>query len=145
MNYSKDENETILFGDFNFDFALPLSGYQQKAKNFLHITRAFNVTQIICKCTRITEHSRTLIDLFFSTRPEHYCSGVVPVGFSDHCAIFGIRKLHRLKFPPPKTVEARNYKNYYPELIRADLNRILWDIIELEPDPDNAWNSFKDL
>ena len=34
-------------GDFNFDFALPLSGYQQKAKNFLHITRAFNLLQII--------------------------------------------------------------------------------------------------
>ena len=38
------------------------------------------------------------------------------VGISDHCAIFGIRKLHRLKFPPPKTVKARNYKNYDPEL-----------------------------
>lgn len=44
---------------------LCLSGYQQKIiiKNFLHITRAFNLTQIICGCTRITEHSRTLIDL----------------------------------------------------------------------------------
>ena len=95
MNYSKDENETILLGDFNFDFALPLYGYQQKAKNFLQITRAVNLTHTICECTRITEHSRTLIDLFFSTRPELYCSGVVPVGISDHCAIFGIRKLHR--------------------------------------------------
>ena len=71
--------------------------------------------------------------------------GVVPVGFSDHCAIFDIRKLHRLKFPPPKTVNARNYKNDHPELFRADLNRIPWDIIELESDPYNAWNSYKDV
>ena len=35
--------------------------------------------------------------------------------------------------------------NYDPELFRADLNRIPWDIIELESDPDNARNSFKDL
>ena len=40
VTYSKDKNETISLGDFNFDFALPLSGYQQKGKNSLHITRA---------------------------------------------------------------------------------------------------------
>ena len=48
------------------------------------------------------------------------------------------RKLHRLKFPRPKTVKARNYKNYDPELFRADLNRIPWDIIELEANPDRV-------
>ena len=121
VNYSRDKNETILLCDFNFDFALPLSGYQQKARNFLHITRVFNLMQIICECMRITEHSRTLIDLFFSTRPELYCSSVVPVGFSYHWAIFGIRKLNRLKLPRPNTVKARNYKNYDPELFREDL------------------------
>ena len=42
-------------------------------------------------------------------------------------------------------MKARNYKNYDPELFRADLNRIPWDIIELESNPDNVWNSFKDL
>ena len=42
-------------------------------------------------------------------------------------------------------MKARNYKNYDAELFRADLNCILWDIIELESNPDNAWNSFKDL
>ena len=36
VNYLKDENEIILLGDFNFDFALPLSGYQQKAKKFTY-------------------------------------------------------------------------------------------------------------
>ena len=81
VNCSKDKSETILLCDFTFDFALPLSGCQQKAKNFLHITRVFNLTQTICECTRITEHSRTLIDFIFSTRPELYCSSVVLVGF----------------------------------------------------------------
>ena len=120
VNYSRDKMKPS-YCDFNFDFALPLSGYQQKARNFLHITRVFNLMQIICECMRITEPSKTLIDLFFSTRPELYCSSVVPVGFSCHWAIFGIRKLNRLKLPRPKTVKARNYKNYDPELFRADL------------------------
>ena len=42
-------------------------------------------------------------------------------------------------------MKAKNYRNYDPELFRADLNRIPWDIVELESDPDNAWNTFKDL
>ena len=28
--------------------------------------------------------------------PELYVSRVLPIGFSDHLAIYGIRKLHRL-------------------------------------------------
>ena len=42
-------------------------------------------------------------------------------------------------------MQTKNYKNYDPELFRADLNRLPWDIIELEANPDNVWNSFKDL
>ena len=38
------KTKTIFLGDF----ALPLFGYQEKAQNFWHITRAFNLTQIIC-------------------------------------------------------------------------------------------------
>ena len=60
-------------------------------------------------------------------------------------------KASQTKIPPTnsedrgQTVKMKNYKNYDPELFRADLNRIPWDIIELEANPDNAWNSFKDL
>jgi len=104
LNYSKDENETILLGDFNFDFASSPSGYQQKAKTFLHITRAFNLTQIICEYTKITEHSRTLIDLFFSTRPELYCSGVVPVVFR---IIVLFLVLEKIKISPTKDSEGK--------------------------------------
>ena len=39
-----------------------------------------------------------------------------------------------LKSPPPKTVKARNYKSFDPELFSADLNRVPWDIIKLESD-----------
>ena len=114
-------------------------------KGRVRMTRVFHLTQIITEYTRITEHSRTLIDLFFTTRPELYCSGVIPVGFSDHCAVFGIRKLHRIKLPPPKTVKARNYKHYDPEIFRADLSRVPWHVIELESNPEDAWISFKEL
>ena len=116
-----------------------------KAYCILRMTRVFHLMQIITEYTRITEHSRTLVDLFVPTRPKLCCSGVILVGFSNHCAVFGIRKLHRIKLPPPKTVKARNYKPYDPEIFRADLNRVPWDVIELESNPEDVWNFFKDL
>ena len=76
---------------------------------------------------------------------ELYISGVLPVGFSDHSAIFGVRKLHRVKRPPPKVIDVRNYKNYDSKLFREDLNHVPWDFIEMQEDPEEAWNSFRDM
>ena len=101
--------------------------------------------QLITDPTRITPNSRTLIDLFFTSKPELYVSGVLPIGFSDDSAIFVIRKLHRISLPPPRIVEARNYKHYDPALFCEDVNSIPWDILELDQTPNDAWQSFKDL
>ena len=46
---------------------------------------------------------------------------------------------------PPKIVETKNYKNYDPDLFKADLRYIPWDILEMESNPEDAWNMFKDL
>ena len=76
---------------------------------------------------------------------ELYVSGVLPIGFSDHSVVFGIRKLHRVPLPPPRLIEMRNYKHYDPTLFCDDLKNIPWDILELEQTPGEAWLSFKDL
>lgn len=54
--------------------------------------------------SHITEYSKTLINLFFTSCPDLNVSGVIPVGFSDHSAIFAVRKLHRLKVSPPRVI-----------------------------------------
>lgn len=131
--------ETILLGDFNFDYSTP----NPATKNFRQITSLFHLKQIITEPTRITDRSRTLIDLFPTSRPELYLSGVIPVGFPDHCAIFGVRKLHIVKLQPPRFVDIRNYKNFDPKLFRNDLSHIPWNILELNETTDGAWNSFK--
>ena len=101
--------------------------------------------QIITQPTRITEHSRTQIDLFFTSRPELYVAGVLQVGFSDHSAIFGVRKFYRVPLPPPRIVTARNYRRYDPALFSESLNNIPWDILDLEQNPDEALECFNDL
>ena len=91
------------------------------------------------------QQTRTLIDLFFTSRPELYFAGIIPVGFSDHSAIFGIRRLPRIKCFQQKIIETRNYKHYNPALFREDLEHIPWETIELEETPEGSWNAFKDL
>ena len=105
----------------------------------------FNLKQLINQPTRITQTSRTLIDLIFSTMPELHVSGVLLIGFSDHLPIYGIRKLHRVPLPPPRMIEIRNYEHYDPALFCDDIKNIPWDILELEQTPDEAWLCFKDL
>ena len=129
-------------GDFNFGKKASLSS---STKTFQRLMRFFGFQQIIGEPTRITEHSRTLIDLLFTSSPEHYYSGVVAVGFSDHSAIFGVRKVHRAKRPPPKIIHTRNYKNYDSALFKQDLNHVPCDTIEMHEEPDEAWNYFKDI
>ena len=79
----------------------------------------------------------SLIDLFLTSKPELYLSGVIPVGFSDHCAIYGIRKLHRVKTSQPRVV-VRNYKNLDANLFKNDLSHVPWGILELDQTLDEA-------
>ena len=132
--------KVILLGDFNIDFS---KNSQPSTKNLMRISKELNLKQIIRGFTRITQSSRTLIDLFFTSRPELYSLEVIPIGFSDHCAISATRKLHRTKLLP-KVIEARNYKNYDPLLFKNDLKNVPLEVIELET-PDDCWNAFKDL
>ena len=126
------EKEVIIF---NIDASKKA---QTTTKNLTRVAKALNLKQIITDFTRITQSSRTLIDLFFTSRPELFVSGVVPIGFSDHCAIFATRKLHRIKYPPPKFIEAINFKNYNPSLFKTDLTNVPWEVIELEQTPDGS-------
>ena len=93
------EKEIVITGDMNFDLKQP--NKSASTKRFINMTKEFSLRQIIDNFTRITEHSKTVIDFFFTSRPDLYVSGVIPVGFSDHSVIFAVRKLDRLKPPPP--------------------------------------------
>ena len=59
--------------------------------------------------------------------------------FSDHCAIYRIRKLHRVKTSQLRVVVVRNYKNFDANLFKSDLSHVPWDILELDQTPNEAW------
>ena len=93
-NVSDLQKEVILIGDFNFD--LKRSSKSAACKCFVDMFKECGLKQIIRDYTRVTQHSKTLIDLFLTSRPDLYITGVMPVGFSDHSVIYAVRKLHKI-------------------------------------------------
>ena len=145
MSVREGQEEIIIGGDFNFDWKK--RNICKPVKRFGNLMSESSLTQVIKENTRITEYSRTQIDLIFTSRPELYVSGVLHVGFSDHSAVFAVRKLHRMKPPPPRSIETRNYKRYDKDAFVQDLNNVPWPLISRSScdDVDSSWDTFKIL
>ena len=81
--------ETICYGDFNINW-LDI-GCKQKLQTLM---TKFNYNQLIKGPTRITKHSKTLIDMAFANRPERITKTYnLITGLSDHNMTLTVRKL----------------------------------------------------
>ena len=72
----------------------------------------YQLTQIINDPTRITESTRSLLDVCITTSPEKIISsGVKHLGISDHSLIYAIRKLNYVpKIGARNLIEYRNFQ-----------------------------------
>ena len=96
----------------------------------LEFPHSFNLTQIISKPTRVTETSKTTIDLILvnNTHKIVQCD-VLDSSISDHNVIFcvvkgGVKKL------PPKVFEYRSFKSYEKKAFIRDLEQVPWSVID---------------
>ena len=108
--YSKYEH-TILCGDFNVNM-LNQDSYDTKVLSD-SILEPFSLTQMVSSPTRITDKSKTLIDLLLVTRPKNVLfTGVCDApGISDHCFTYFAYNIKKVKFKP-YTVRKRDFKNF---------------------------------
>jgi hypothetical protein len=68
--------------------------HKQRNLSNLLILKPYNLNSLIKEPTRVTESSKTQIDLAFTNKPEIVInSGVVHLGISDHSLIFFQRKI----------------------------------------------------
>lgn len=76
------------------------------------------------------------------------CTGVMPLGISDHCLVYATLKLGS-KRPPPKINRTRNFKNFNATNFKADIEKIPFHILEIFHHKDDVlWGSeqlFKDI
>ena len=104
------------------------------------------MSQLINEPTRITESSRTLIDVFFSTHPHNISlTKVIQLGISAHFIKVGcVRKMNSLRFQA-RTIKCHSYKKYNKQAFNKDLKMASW-VSELKSsDINSAWNGFKSI
>ena len=130
----------FLLGDFNCHFS-----FQGDPDNILHrntiklrsIFESFNMHNMIQEATRSTISSRTLLDLFVTTKRDLISSsGVFPLGLSDHDLIYATIRLKN-KRPSPKIIKTRNYKRMDVEKFKHDLERTPFHIASIFEEPDD--------
>ena len=76
------------------------------------ITKLYQYEQLIKDPTRVTKDSASLIDHFYTTKPDYIASsGVKIITITDHYLIYGVRKFQATK-QPPRIIEYRDFKQF---------------------------------
>ncbi len=122
--------DLVILGDFNANVnkAMP--------KDLRSFALEFSMDQLIKDHTRISEYSRTTIDLLFVNCSHKVVqAGVMHPLISDHSLIFCVIK-GGVKRVPPKQFEYRCFKNYSKAAFVNDLNAVPWSVIEGVEDID---------
>ena len=129
----------LILGDFNID----LSKVSNMSKDFIQILHSVNLSNIITKYTRITDKSKTLIDLAIASDISKVVqSGTYEIGISDHDLIFATFNMFKPKFPP-KLITVRNYREVNTAKVKQNLEFVPWHIVSLFDDVDDSlwcWN-----
>lgn len=86
--------EVIVTGDLNCDL-LPSKTILKGCKQLKMLFKSENLSQLITQPTRITKHSKTLLDVMITNNPVNIRnSWVLVLSFSDHEMVYCIRKLN---------------------------------------------------
>ena len=123
-----ENGELYLLRDINCDVSSESPNCN--TTNLLNICNIFNLSQVISEPTRITNTSKSLIDLCFTNFPDKFrASGVHSLGISDHSLIYMIRKSNWRVIDANNSVTKRQFKNFNDDEFLNDLREINWSDI----------------
>ena len=93
---NKGEYDIYLLGDFNINF-LKYDSHQPTEK-YLDMLYSNNITPVITKPTRLTDHTKTLIDHIYTNEPiSNITTGIGLLDISDHLPVFFISQKNACK------------------------------------------------
>ncbi len=142
-NIDLDKCDFVLLGDLNVNMLANSKGSKKEKQELLNFTRTMDLSQLIKEPTRLTDKSRTLIDVILVNNEHRIIdSGVVPFSLSDHYLIYCVLKAGVTK-GPPRIIEYRSYKHFDVNAFIKDLESVPWHLIENEDHIDDAvmtWN-----
>lgn len=135
-----ESNNVIVMGDFNVNM-LSENNLTARVNDLCNL---MNMKQVITEPTRVTPHSRTLIDLVLvSLAFKDIDSGIQSVGLSDHSLVYVILELERTKNKPNVT-SFRSFRKFDQEKFRQELlGECDWDNLINSQNVTKAWDNFK--
>ena len=137
-----------LLGDFNINF-LKYDSHQPTEK-YLDMLYSNNITPVITKPTRLTDHTKTLIDHIYTNEPiSNITTGIGLLDISDHLPVFCITKKCMQKRCNAKMFY-RDYKHFSKEAYINDMQNINWNSLlsttgDLNQSTVNITNVIQDL
>ena len=136
--------ELYLLGDLNCN--LLSNTPNSNTTDLLNVFDIYNLSQTISEPTRITNTSRTLIDLCITNSPDKVkASDVLSIGISDHSLVYLIRKTSYHKASVDASVEKRNFKNFNERAYLNDLNNLNWQKVCQHNDSNDMWADWLNL
>ena len=134
--------DIVLTGDLNCD----LLSNNPRGEALLSFCATVNATQLIDKPTRVTENSRSLLDVILVSDPVLVkSSGVLEITISDHFLVYVVINLRSPKQAPTYIV-TRTFRNYKADQFANDIAHIPWDTMNLiDESVDNSLDAFNDL
>ena len=141
QDYCNVYDDVIIMGDFNIDISKSCN-----SRKINTIAKHSNLNQLIKDYTRVTDKTKTIIDLALVSNPDRVSSsGVHSLGLSDHNLIYLIRKNKKVKVPP-KIIKYRSMKNFdQASFIYYSLKKTNWDHVFNYYDVNKALDVWQSL
>ena len=103
------------------------------SKSFKNLCQFFGVGQLIKEPTRISDQSKSIIDLIFVSDEAKICdSGVIHMGVSDHNLIYCTWKVCKGQIGKHKSVSVRSMKNYSVDAFCDKLKNADWSSVNIK-------------
>ena len=132
--------KSIIVGDVNSDILANDPIHLVSEMDF--IIKLYQYEQLIKDPTRVTKDSASLIDHFYTTKPDYIAfRGVKIITISDHYLIYGARKF-QATIQSPRIIECRDFKQFnethflFELQSSINLNLEYWD-------PNDSWSIWK--
>jgi len=141
---SRSNKQIVIFGDFNIDLIKFES--HQSTSDYLDMLYSYFCFPVITQPTRVTEHSRTLIDhIYTNSLDKNIATGILVSDLSDHFPIF--MTLHDiLPSQRQRSKLKRNFKKLDKEKFIKDLNDVEWRLNDnVNESFDNFLNDLSSL
>ena len=91
LSIERFENDLKIRGDFNLEL-LKINENYNDACTFYKDMSTMTLVPSICKPTRLTNSTCTLIDNIFASNFHNFYSGIITIDISDHMHVFIIYK-----------------------------------------------------